>query len=189
MLNDIKLNGPAENALSSLQDTVLNPMEEALFQAWTKANKIDKPDAPGDVVDYRGIYKQTQGQILPNGQLKQVADKVNSETLLQRVLQERIQDRINKQTTSKEDAAKEKFKAERQDVTHKQKMQIESMKLKKAPHEVQMKKHDVAGKELDIEKAKVGNEGKQIDLIKSFAAPAPTTGSNSGGGNAAKTKT
>lgn len=183
-MNDIKLNGPAENALSSLQDTILNPMEEALFQAWTKANKIMKPDAPGDMVDYRGVYKATKGQILPVGQLKQVADKVNSETLLQRVLAERIQDRINKQTTSKEDAAKDKFKAERQDVTHKQKIEMERMKLQKAPHDVAMKKHDVAGKELDIEKQKVGNEGKQIDLIKSFVAPAPSAG---GGSSAPKT--
>lgn len=175
-MNDFKLDGPSENAFSRLQDTRLNPMEEALFQTWTKANKIAKPDAPGDSVDYRGLYKQTGGAILPHGELKKIADRYNDETTLQRVLQQRMIERISNVTGSKEDMIKDQFKAERQDVTHKQKMEIENLKLQQKPLEVELKDKDIQGKEMDIEKGKVGNKGKQIDLVKNFMQPAGGSG-------------
>jgi hypothetical protein len=89
MFHNVKLTQPAEAALSRLQDTTLSPMEEALFQAWTHANGIEKPDAPGQNVDLRGLYKAGNGIILPNNQLKQVTDKVNASSKLQQILEDR----------------------------------------------------------------------------------------------------
>lgn len=91
---EFKLTNAADLALSKLQNTTLNPMEEALFQAWSKANHILKPDNPDDTVDYRGIYKATGGTILPNGQLKHMAEKFNAQNKLEQVLQDRMLDHI-----------------------------------------------------------------------------------------------
>ena len=97
----LSLGDRADIAISKLQDTQLTPMEEALFQAWTKANQIKKPDAPNDRVDYRGIYRATGGAILPNGQLKEIADKTNAESELQTLLQQRMMDHVDKMTKQK----------------------------------------------------------------------------------------
>lgn len=182
-MSNIKLPAPAENALSHLQDTVLNPMEEALFKTWTKANQIEKPDAPDDHVDYRGIFRNTQGAILPNGGLKRYADKMNSQNKLQVILQERMMDQIQKSSDTAAQKQDQQFKAERQDVTHQQKMDMEGLKFKRLPtelkmkqHDVELKKHDISGKEMDIEKQKVGNEGKHIDMIASLVRPEGDSG-------------
>lgn len=178
----IKLTGAAETALSKIQDTHLDPMEEALFKAWAKANQIEKPDSPDNLTDLRGIYKSTGGIILPNGTLNRITTETNNATRLQNVLQERLADKL---AADKDKLGKEKenkFKAERQDVTHKQKVELEGMKQKSLPHEAKMKEHDVTSKKLDIEKAKVGNEGKHIDMIGSLMKP-------EGGGSAAKAGT
>lgn len=108
-MSDFKLSGAADNAMAKLQDTDLNPMEETLFQAWAKANQIKKTDLPNDVVDYRGIYKHTNGYIMPHGQLKRVAAKVNDEYKLEQVLQDQMQDKLKnltKEKTGELDAAK-----------------------------------------------------------------------------------
>ena len=97
----LSLGDRADIAISKLQDTQLTPMEEALFQAWTKANQIKKPDAPNDRVDYRGIYRATGGAILPNGQLKEIADKTNAESELQTLLQQRMMDHVDRMTKQK----------------------------------------------------------------------------------------
>lgn len=97
----LSLGDRADIAISKLQDTQLTPMEEALFQAWTKANQIKKPDAPNDRVDYRGIYRATGGAILPNGQLKAIADKTNAESELQTILHQRMMDHIGNLTKQK----------------------------------------------------------------------------------------
>ena len=172
MSDNMKLNGQAEAALNSLQDTQLSPMEETLFKAWTKANDIKDPDAPDDIVDYRGIYKQTGGQVMPYGQLRDFTKRLNHEDKLQRLLQQQMLDRIQKAAGSAEDAEKDQFKAERQDVTHKQKVEMEQLKLKRVPHEAKMKEFDVKAKEMDIEKMRVGNEGKEIDFMKGLMTPA-----------------
>lgn len=101
----LKLNNKAESALSKLQDTILSPMEEALFKAWTKANQIEKPDNPDNHVDYRGIYKLTDGAVLPNGELKRIAERFNAEGTLQNVLQERMMDHIKKLTSERKQEA------------------------------------------------------------------------------------
>lgn len=97
----LSLNNQADIALSKLQDTQLTPMEEALFQAWTKANQIKKPDAPDDRVDYRGMYRAMGGAILPNGQLKEIAAKANAKSQLQDILQQRMMDHVDRMTKQK----------------------------------------------------------------------------------------
>lgn len=178
MEKNLKIDGAASSALNRLQDTKLTPMEEVLFKAWTKANGIKEPDAPEDVVDYRGIYRETNGEVLPHGVLKQYAEETNNEQKLMQILQERMQERIQQTVGSAQDRADDQFKAERQDITHKQKMEMEGLKLKRAPIDLKMKEHDIKGKEFDVEKqkvgietAKIGNEGKQIDLMASLMQP------------------
>lgn len=187
MHENFKLDGATDSALSRLQDTTLSPMEEVLFKSWTKANQIKEPDAPGDIVDYRGIYKHTNGTILPYGQLKLLSEKQNNEHKLQQALQQQMMDRIQQTVGKEEDFGKQLHKEERQDVTHQQKMQQEEMKLKRAPYDVQIKEKDLQGKQigaqvkqLDVEKQRLGldagkiaNEGKQIDLIANMMAPKP----------------
>ncbi len=95
---NFSLDSQAQDALSHLQDTSLTPMEEALFNAWAKANKIQKPDNPQDHVDYRGIYKETGGKILPNGQLDRFAKKLNSEDKLRDILREQYLKHIDSLT-------------------------------------------------------------------------------------------
>jgi hypothetical protein len=89
---------PAESALSKLQDTTLTPMEEALFHAWTQANQIKKPDAPDNMVDYRGIYKASGGVILPNGEMHRLGEEMNAQSKLERILQDRMMQHIDKVT-------------------------------------------------------------------------------------------
>lgn len=97
----IKLTQPAETALSKVQNTTLSPMEEALFQAWSHANGIEKPDAPDQNVDLRGVYKGTQGLILPNNQLAQVVEKANASAKLQEILQDRYRQHVQQAAQSK----------------------------------------------------------------------------------------
>lgn len=186
---ELNLPPQAEAALNRLQDTTLTPMEEALFKAWTKANQIQDPDNPKDIVDYRGIYKASGGTILPAGELARRAEMHNKQYELEQALHQRMMERINEVTTKEQDRAEMAHKEERQDVTHKQKMDMESLKQKNAPHDLKMKEHDVKAKQLDIHKQqvgldaqKLGNEGKKIDLMASLVAPKkptePTGGSS-----------
>lgn len=185
-MSDFTLDSKSEAMLSQLQDTDLDPMEEALFKSWTKANQIEKPDSPDDRVDYRGIYKMTGGTVLPTGQLKRYAEQTNAETKLEQVLRQKMMDRITEITGKKEDQQANQWKADRQDVTHKQKIEMEKLKLQKAPHELKLKEHDVKAKQFDIQKQqvgiesqKIGNEGKKIDMISSLVAPKPAGGTSS----------
>jgi hypothetical protein len=187
-MSNITMDGKADSMLSRLQDTDLDPMEEALFQSWTKANQIDKPDEPGDEIDYRGIWKTTGGAVLPHGQLKRFSEQVNDENKLERILHQKMMDRITEITGKKEDQQNQLHKEERQDITHKQKLEMEKLKMKQAPHELRLKEHDVRAKEFDVQKQhigieaqKVGNEGKKIDIIGQLVAPKPAgVGSASG---------
>lgn len=179
-MNDIKLDGAADSALNHLQDTTLTPMEEALFQAWTKANKIDKPDAPDKTVDYRGIYQQTRGAILPYGELKRMTDKADSETKLQRVLQERMLEHISNKVGDVDDEAKMKQKSIQQDKTHKQKLELQNMKLKQMPHEHKSKELDLQKANVGVESQKIGNEAKKLDITKVLVTPPAQSGGASG---------
>lgn len=178
-MDKLNISPKAEQSLQRLQDVTLSPMEEALFQAWTKANQIDKPNDPTDSVDYRGIWKATNGQVLPRGELKVMAEMQNHSQTLEKALQERMMERITEVTGKKEDLQKQQFDAQRKDVDHKHKMEQGSLKLKQAPFDLQMREHDIKGKELDLHKQrmgldqqKLGNEGKEIDLITSLMQPA-----------------
>jgi len=177
-MDNIVISPKAENALQRLQDTTLTPMEEALFKSWTKANQIDNPDEPNDVVDYRGIWKTTNGKVLPYGELKGMAEDKNNRHTLERELQQRMQDRISELTGKREDFQKQQFDAQRKDVDHKQKMEQGALALKKAPFDLKMKEHDIKGKEMDVQKQRIGldaqqlgNKGKELDLISSLLNP------------------
>jgi hypothetical protein len=179
---ELNLPPNAENALNRIQDTHLSPMEEALFKGWTKANKIEDPDAPGDMVDYRGLFVASNGKVIPGGELARQTMLQNDEHTLQRALQERMMQRIEEMTGKQEDQANQLHKEERQDITHTQKMDMENLKLKRAPHDLRMQEHKVKAKGMDIEGKKLGltaqelgNEGKKIDLIASMMQPAPAT--------------
>lgn len=87
---DTKLDSPTEHALNKLQNTELSPMEEALFKSWAAANQIKKPDSADDPTDYRGIWKETGGRVLPYGQLQQFANRTKNEQTLVKALSERI---------------------------------------------------------------------------------------------------
>lgn len=89
-MHTIHLTQPAEDNLSKVQNTQLDPMEEALFQAWTHANGIEKPDAVGNLVDYRGIFKGSNGMILPNGELARIGAQSNAQSHLEQVLQDKM---------------------------------------------------------------------------------------------------
>jgi hypothetical protein len=180
--DQLQLSPQADAALQRLQDTTLGPLEEALFQGWTKANQIDNPDDPKDIVDYRGIWKESKGQILPRGELKTKAEMMNHAHTLETEMQKRMMERISQMTGKQEDFQKDQFDAQRQDITHKQKMEQGSLDLKHAPFNLKMKEHDIKGKELGLEQArmridqaKIGNQGKELDLISSMMNPAPAS--------------
>ena len=181
-MEQLQISPQVEDTLQKMQDTKLDPLEEALFQGWAKANQIEDPDADGDIVDYRGIWKQSNGLVLPRGELKQMAEDQNQMHTLQRELQQRMLDRISEMTGKQEDMQKDQFKAERQDITHKQKMEQGKLNLQKAPFDLKMRAHDIEGKKLDLDKqrmsidqAKIGNEGKEIDLIAAMMQPSRPT--------------
>lgn len=54
--------------------TRLSPLEEALFQAWGKANGIEDVDDPESFYDYRGFYKATNGKVHPPGMVEHFPD-------------------------------------------------------------------------------------------------------------------
>lgn len=179
-MDNIVISPKAEGALQRLQDTTLTPMEEALFQTWLHANQITSPDEPTDVVDYRGIWKSTNGKVLARGELKRMAEDKNNMHTLERELQQRMQDRISKLAGKREDFQKQQFDAQRKDIDHKQKMEQGALELKKVPFDLKMREHDIKGKELDLHKQRMGldsqelgNEGKKLDLISSMMNPQP----------------
>lgn len=180
MFDQLDISPQAEQALQRLQDTNLSPMEEALFKSWTKANQIEDPDAPGDTVDYRGIWKQSNGLVLPHGELKKMTEGMNLENSLQQALQQRMIERIQEVTGKQEDMQKSMFDAKRQDIKHNQTMEQGQLELKQAPFNLKMKEHDIKGKELGLEQKrlgldsqKLGNKAKEMDLIMSLMSPAP----------------
>lgn len=101
MYHGIKLSAPAESALSTVQSTVLSPMEEALFQSWSHANGIEKPDDPNNMVDLRGVYKGTQGMILPHGTMPRIVSKANAQSKLEQILSDRLKDKTKQNLDEK----------------------------------------------------------------------------------------
>lgn len=146
-MKKITLTGPGENALHQLQDTQLSPMEEALFRSWTKANQIDKPDNVDDPIDYRGIYRLTGGKVLPFGQLKQITKRVADQ---QRVKKE-LMEQARQMEQSEEDQINQLHKEQRQDITHQQKLEQQSMQLAKMPYDLQAQQIKNQGKVIDVE--------------------------------------
>lgn len=183
-MNNLKLDPKTDSALSRLQDTYLSPMEEALFQAWAKANSIKKPDAPDDPTDYRGIWKLSGGKVLPWGELKKITQARNDKRTLTQAMLDRMQDAVG----TEQDRMDQVHKEQRQDITHQQQMQQKGMEIQKAPYDLQMKDKELVAKDKDLEKqriateqAQIGNQGKELDLIKTFIAP-PAVGGQSAAG-------
>ena len=56
------------------ETTVLSPLEEALFQAWGRANGIEDVDSPESAYDYRGFFKETNGKVHPPGAVEHFPD-------------------------------------------------------------------------------------------------------------------
>jgi hypothetical protein len=57
--------------------TKLSPLEEVLFKHWATANGVQDHDAPDNAYDYRGVYRQTGGQVHSPGQISGAADQYN----------------------------------------------------------------------------------------------------------------
>lgn len=78
---------PISNSLGSPQSpsptpqTKLDPLSEALFQGWGHANGLDPsahdPASKDNHYDFRGMFKQSNGQVLPLGQVKGASDIYN----------------------------------------------------------------------------------------------------------------
>ena len=62
------------NAQHRAETTLLSPIEEALFNAWGKANGIEDVDAPESSYDYRGFFKATNGAVHPPGSVEHFPD-------------------------------------------------------------------------------------------------------------------
>lgn len=58
--------------------TQLSPLEETLFKTWARAHGVAEPDHPENFFDYRGLYKQSNGLIHPNGMVPQMAAAHNA---------------------------------------------------------------------------------------------------------------
>lgn len=57
--------------------TRLSPLEEVLFQGWTKVHGVDNHDDPNNQFDHRGLYKQTNGMVMPGHVVRQMAQDHN----------------------------------------------------------------------------------------------------------------
>lgn len=74
--------GMSKEAAPNPQDfgggTTLDPLSEALFPHWMRANGVDPEGVDDHTYDYRGVYQQTGGQVHPPGHLAGIADKINT---------------------------------------------------------------------------------------------------------------
>jgi hypothetical protein len=84
--NNAQPQGPdpeVQEAIGRLHQTQLSPLEEVMFNSWASANGID-PEKHDSQFDLRDVYKQTGGQVMPPGQLKDAAQKASDmQTLAQ----------------------------------------------------------------------------------------------------------
>ena len=67
---------PKEPAMPAPQ-TKLTPLEETLFKGWSMANGLEDHDAPDNHYDFRGMFKESNGQVHPPGTIESVATKYN----------------------------------------------------------------------------------------------------------------
>lgn len=116
--------------------TQLNPLEEALFQAWARAHRIENHNDPSNSFDHRGVYKRTNGLIHPPGHINQLADEHNAAAEAQdsgaggaidpaMAAVEHQKNQMEAQKAQSEQA----LKVHLADKAHNQKMQLEQMKL------------------------------------------------------------
>lgn len=71
-------------AIHTLNRSELSPLEETMFQAWATANQLEDTDSPENTMDFRQVYQQTGGKVMPPGELKRKAEKMSAiQTLMQ----------------------------------------------------------------------------------------------------------
>lgn len=46
-----------------------------MFDSWANANQLEDHDSDDNEFDYRGLYKSTDGKVLPPGQLKNMTQQ------------------------------------------------------------------------------------------------------------------
>jgi hypothetical protein len=61
-----------EQAMKRLTQTQLSPLEEALFQGWMKAHDMEGADESD--FDFRKLYQETGGKVMPPSEMKQMVD-------------------------------------------------------------------------------------------------------------------
>lgn len=116
--------------------TQLSPLEEVLFQTWARAHGVDNHDDPNNQFDHRGLYKQTNGMIMPGKVVRDMAASHNVAMQQQDTQVGDTPDPFAAQATihgnmlkAQGDQAKLKAQAELEDKKHQNKMQLEKMKL------------------------------------------------------------
>lgn len=74
-----------QEAVKRITRVELTPLEEQLFKGWMAANGMDEAiDSPDHPIDFRSIYQQTNGKVLPPGQLQRQTEKqADIQTIMQ----------------------------------------------------------------------------------------------------------
>jgi hypothetical protein len=148
-----------------MQKTPLNPLEEVLFKQWMKANGMVKrrenPDEIEPQADYRGMYKQLQGKVMPLNSMQHAMQEIapdpeqqaeqqkamqEQQKLVQQQqdrqmkLQQQEQDRAIKQQWRMEDRAiKQQQQAEDRAVKQSQQMQDRAVKQQQQKEDRELK--------------------------------------------------
>lgn len=63
-----------QQAIQKLQQADLSPLEEQLFNGWMAANGMDVK-AMDDTINYRQAYKDSEGKVMPPGQMQKQLEK------------------------------------------------------------------------------------------------------------------
>lgn len=120
--------------------TKLNPLEELLFQSWARAHRVDDQNDPNNSFDYRGVYKQSNGTILPSGVLNHMSmshnareeggDTVNPDPYMAQAEMHgnMLKDQADQRKLQMEER-KLQHQAEENEKDRQHKLQLETMKL------------------------------------------------------------
>lgn len=70
-----KPDAAVQQAIQKLSQVELSPLEEQLFKGWLAANGMEEGKDMDDSMDYRKVYKDSGGKVLPTGQLQKQLEK------------------------------------------------------------------------------------------------------------------
>jgi hypothetical protein len=144
--------------------TKLDPMTEHLFQAWARAHGVQDHDSPKNSFDYRGLYQQSQGRIMPGHAVRQMAMEHNAAANAKEGPATQSPDPFaaaaqmhGDKLKAQSDHAKEanKILLEREKMKHK--LLVEHMKLSHKSQESEKDRQH---------KTQLGTQSAQIDLAK-----------------------